>query len=67
MISQKTQLETKVKDQDHTYHCPVNATLVECLEALNTFRSYIYGRLKEYEEQSKVEPNPTEEPKTEGA
>lgn len=50
MISQKTQLETKVKDQDHTYYCPSTATLLECYEALNTFRSYVYGRLKEHEE-----------------
>ena len=58
MISQKTQLETKVKDQDHTYQCPSTATLMECYEALNIFRSYIYGRLKEHEEQASLTAQP---------
>lgn len=50
MLSQKTQLETKVNEKDHTYHCPANAVLNECLEALNIFTSYIYGRIKQNEE-----------------
>jgi hypothetical protein len=50
MISQKTQLETKVSEKDHTYHCPANAVLDECLEALNVFISYVYGRKKMNEE-----------------
>lgn len=62
MISQKTQLETKVQDQDHTYLCPTNASLVQCFEALNVFRSYIYGRIKEAEDQKILE---QETPKTE--
>lgn len=53
MISQKTQLEVKVKDKNHTYDFPPNATLLECLEALNTFSSYIFGRIKDVEEQSR--------------
>lgn len=55
MISQKTQLETKVNEKDHTYHCPNTASLLECLEAINIFRSYIYGRLKENEEVAKAQ------------
>jgi len=56
MISQKTQLETKIKDQDHTYQCPANATLLECLEGLNIFRSYVFGRIKEAEEANQPKP-----------
>jgi hypothetical protein len=67
MISQKTQLETKVNEKDHTYHCAVNTSLMECLEALNIFRSYIYGRIKENEDiakaQSEANPPVTDEVK----
>lgn len=55
MLSQKTQLETKVNEKDHTYHCPANAVLNECLEALNIFTSYIYGRIKQNEEVAKAQ------------
>ena len=50
MISQKTQLETKVKGLDHKYQCEPNCPLVDCLEALDTFRFYIIGRIKEAKE-----------------
>lgn len=67
VISQKTQLEIKIKDQNHTYHCPANATLLECFDALNTFRAYIFGRIKELEEEVKAKEKIKEEPKPEGA
>jgi hypothetical protein len=55
MISQKSQLETKINDKDHTFQCHSNAPLMECLQALDIFRSYIYGRIKEVEEQAKAQ------------
>jgi hypothetical protein len=55
MLSQKTQIETKIADKDHTYQCPNDSSLIACLEALNTFRSYIYGRIKENEEIAKAQ------------
>jgi len=64
MISQKTQLQTKVQGKDHHYQCEPNASLPECFEALSIFRSYILGRIKEAEELAKPE-EIKEEPKPE--
>jgi hypothetical protein len=58
MISQKTQLETKVNDKEHTFQCAGNSALTECLEALNIFTSYIYGRIKQNEDAAKATPAP---------
>lgn len=53
MISQRTQLETKVNEKTHMYQCDPLASLQDVLQALNTFRSYIVGRIKESEDQQK--------------
>jgi len=65
MISQKSQLEVKIQEKDHTYQCGPNCPLNECLDALNIFRSYIYGRIKEAEELEKEKCEKVEEPKPE--
>lgn len=59
MISQKTQLTTSVGGREHAYQCDPGCALPEVLEALNTFRSYIYGRIKEAEEKMQ---KPMQEP-----
>ncbi len=53
MIKQVTQLVTTIKDKEQVFHCDPSASLTDVLEGLNTFRSYVYGRIKEAEEQSK--------------
>ena len=50
MISQKTHLETEVNGKKFGFHCECTALLQETLSALDTFRSYIYGRMKEAED-----------------
>lgn len=52
MIGQKIQLQTQVGGRDHTYQCDPTCPLTDVLDALNVFRSYIYGRIKETEEQN---------------
>lgn len=62
MIKQKTVLETKIGDREHVYLCDPSSSLPEVFQALNEFRSYVYGRIKEAEEQAKLaeekEPKP---------
>jgi len=53
MLTNKVQLETKTSTSDHTYLCATNTPLTEVYEALTQFRTYVYGRLKEMEEQQK--------------
>lgn len=62
MISQKSQLETKINDRDYTFQCAVDAPLNDAFAAVDTFRSYLFGRIKEIEEAQKA---PKEEPKHE--
>jgi hypothetical protein len=50
MIRQKTHLETKINDKEQIYICENDTSLTEALQGLDTFRSYIYGRLKEQED-----------------
>lgn len=50
MINQKTQLDTQVNQKPFIFQCEPNASLAECYEAINIFRSYIFGRIKESEE-----------------
>jgi len=64
MISQKTQLQIEVQGKNHLYQCEPNCSLQEVLEALSVFRSYIYGRMKEDEEQKKSLAS-NEQPKSE--
>ncbi len=59
MLRHKIQLETKTATGEHTYQCEPNVPLTEVYEAINTFRAYVYGRLKEAEEQQKAS-QPTE-------
>lgn len=54
MLTNKVQLETKTANSDHTYICANNAPLQEVYEALTQFRTYVYGRMKEVEEQQKA-------------
>ena len=54
MITNKTQLTTKTKSSEHIYQLDPNTPLEEVVEALSTFRSYAYGRLKELQEQAKA-------------
>ena len=65
----KAQIEVKVKDKDHTYLCETNCSLPECYEALSMMRFYIYGRMKEEQEnaekasqQSQIPQEQTKEP-----
>lgn len=51
MLKQKAQLETSIGNNLHVYQCENNTSLKEVYEALSVFRSYIYGRMKEAEEQ----------------
>lgn len=55
MISQKSQLDAPINGKNHIYQCDASSTLAECFEAINIFRSYIFGRIKEAEEQAKSE------------
>lgn len=56
MLSQKSQLMTKVNDKEHVFQCDPSASLAEVLQALDFFRSYVYGRIKEDEDKKKEEP-----------
>ncbi len=58
MISQKTQLETKINEKAFSFQCEPSASLQECFEGINVFRSYIFGRIKEAEEAAKPPENP---------
>ena len=53
MISQKTHLETQVQDKKYIFQCEATAVLNDTLQALDIFRSYIYGRIKQLEDQEK--------------
>lgn len=61
MISQKTQLETKVNEKPFIFQCEPNASLTECFEAISIFRSYIIGRIKEADEQNQTADDPKPE------
>lgn len=64
MLTNKTQLETTTAGGAHVYQCAPNTPLQEVYEALGHFRTYVYGRLKELEEQQKAPVEaPTEQPK----
>ena len=54
MLTNKVQLETKTATSDHIYLCANNTPLAEVYEALTQFRTYVYGRMKEIEEQQKA-------------
>lgn len=64
MLTTKAQLETKTASGDHIYLCGSNTPLPEVYEALTQLRTYVYGRMKEVEEQQKAAADsPAEQPK----
>ena len=65
MISQKTQLETKINERDYTFHCALDAPLNDAFAAVDTFRSYLFGRIKEVEELQKASQVQSEDAKPE--
>lgn len=65
MISQKTQLKTEIEKKEFTFHCEPNAALNEVYQALDMFRTYIYGRIKDAENQKAQAEKPPEEAITE--
>ncbi len=54
MLKNTVTMETEVNSHKFSFHCESNTPLTEVYEALNQFRSYVYGRLKELEEQQKA-------------
>lgn len=54
MLTTKAQLQSQKTSGEHAYYCPYNAPLPEVYEALTEFRTYVYGRIKEIEEQQKA-------------
>jgi hypothetical protein len=63
MLKNIVEMETEVSTRKYTFHCEPNAPLPDVYEALNQFRSYVYGRLKEHEEQQKASAEaPVEQP-----
>jgi hypothetical protein len=63
MISTKAQMKTEKSTGDHVYLCSNSAPLQEVYEALTEFRTYVYGRMKEAEEQQKAAAEaPAEQP-----
>lgn len=66
MISQKTHFELKISNKDHIYQFDPTATLADIFSALDTMRSYVYGRIKEAEEQQKAKPQDNIEQKPQG-
>jgi hypothetical protein len=74
MLKNKTCLETEIEGKVHCYSCEINTQIGHAIQALDTFRSYLYGRQKEQEEaqaaaaKAAEQPTeqPTEQPKVEG-
>ena len=63
MITTKAQLQAEKASGSHLYFCSNNAPLAEVYEALTEFRTYVYGRMKEIEEQQKAAAEqPAEQP-----
>lgn len=62
MISQKTQLKTELEKKEYIFHCESHATLTEVFQALDMFRNYIYGRIKDAEDQKAQAEKPQEQP-----
>ncbi len=63
MISTKAQMQSTKVTGEHTYICPHLAPLHEVYEALTEFRTYVYGRMKEAEDQQKAAAEaPAEQP-----
>ncbi len=54
MLTTKAQMQTEKASGNHIYLCSNNAPLPEVYEALTEFRTYVFGRMKEIEEQQKA-------------
>ena len=54
MLTIKAQMQTEKASGNHVYLCSNNAPLPEVYEALTEFRTYVFGRMKEIEEQQKA-------------
>lgn len=66
MLKNKTHLETDVEGRMHSYACEFNTPIDHALQALDTFRSYLYGRKKEQEEAQAQAKAADEQPQAEG-
>ena len=66
MLKNKTHLETDVEGKIHSYACEFNTPIDHAIQALDTFRSYLYGRKKEQEEAIAAKKADEDQPKEEG-
>jgi hypothetical protein len=62
MLKNKTCLETEIEGKVHSYACEFNTQIDHALQALDTFRSYLYGRKKEQEEAQAAAAKAAEQP-----
>jgi hypothetical protein len=53
MLSNKIHIETKIEDENFEFVCRAGCATQKAFQAADEIRSYLYGKLKEQEEQQK--------------
>ncbi|GEM_PF-5180407 len=54
MLKSKIHLDTTVEGDDFSFICPAGCQTVKAYQAADEFRSYLFGKMKEQEEQQKA-------------